>query len=54
MGEIQAVIGTADLIIVPTYAAPLDINRVWPTLRQRTRDKWTALDNRLTGLVTPP
>lgn len=30
--EIQAAIDTADLIIVPTHAAPLDIDRVWPTL----------------------
>ncbi|MDN6457240.1 MAG: ParA family protein [Yaniella sp.] len=30
--EIQAAIDTADLVIVPTHAAPLDIDRVWPTL----------------------
>lgn len=30
--SIQAAIDTADLIIVPTGAAPMDIDRVWPTL----------------------
>ena len=30
--SIQAAIDTADLIIVPTGPAPMDIDRVWPTL----------------------
>ncbi|MGP9761227.1 nucleotide-binding protein [Corynebacterium sp. AOP12-C2-36] len=30
--EIQAAINAADLVIVPTGAAPMDIARVWPTL----------------------
>lgn len=29
---IQAAVDIADLIVVPTGAAPLDIDRVWPTL----------------------
>ncbi|QPK84390.1 ParA family protein (plasmid) [Corynebacterium qintianiae] len=34
--EIQAAIDTADLVIVPTHPAPLDIDRVWPTLKTVT------------------
>lgn len=30
--EIQAAIDTADLVIVPTHASPMDVDRVWPTL----------------------
>lgn len=34
--EIQAAIDTADFIIVPTHASPIDIDRVWPTLETVT------------------
>lgn len=34
--EIQAAIDTADFIIVPTHASPMDIDRVWPTLETIT------------------
>ncbi|WP_087062810.1 ParA family protein [Corynebacterium glutamicum] len=41
--EIQAAIDTADLVIVPTHPAPLDIDRVWPTLETLTHKNAAVL-----------
>lgn len=40
--EIQAGIDSADLVIIPTGASPLDLDRVWPTL-EATQHKPTAV-----------
>jgi len=46
--EIQAAIDVADLIIVPTGASPMDLDRVWPTLKTMSGRKVGVL---LTGVT---
>lgn len=41
--EIQAAVDTSDLVIVPTHASPLDLDRVWPTLE--------TLQHRMVGVL---
>lgn len=41
--EIQAAVDTADLVIVPTHPAPMDLDRVWPTLE--------AIQHRMVGVL---
>ena len=41
--EIQAAIDVADLVVVPSGASPMDIDRVWPTLE--------TTSHRMTGVL---